>query len=193
MRDDLVPLSEFQSSDLDRHAQTRVAACLELGRLAQNIAAAIREQLEQLTESVGLGETTFRLLWHLHLATKDEKIGIGQSDLASCLDISTAQVSGRVEALRKRGLIEGHRPADDRRKQVWRLTDQGIELVTSLAPTIDAWARQIIDRGRDADKVPLGVLLDRLHADPQDGSLSDSHRSTLPVTLSISMNERGAA
>lgn len=48
-----------------------------------------------------------------------------QSDLVHWLGQSAAQVSGLVERLRQKALLQGRRLADDRRCQCWGLTQEG--------------------------------------------------------------------
>ena len=45
--------------------------------------------------------------------------------LAAALATSAGQVSTLVEQLRRRGLLVGHRPKADRRRQHWRITPAG--------------------------------------------------------------------
>ena len=45
------------------------------------------------------------------------------------IGVSPAQMSGMVERLRARGLVAMHRPAMDRRRQVWRTTAGGQALL----------------------------------------------------------------
>jgi DNA-binding MarR family transcriptional regulator len=64
--------------------------------------------------------------------------GMVQGELAAALGISPAQMSGIVERLRQRGLIEMHRQALDRRRQVWRGTTAARQLLDSLAAALTA-------------------------------------------------------
>ncbi len=57
--------------------------------------------------------------------------------------VSPAHVSGLVEQLRRKGLLEGHRPVTDRRRQLWRLTPDGCKtletLVADCSGRLDEW------------------------------------------------------
>jgi DNA-binding MarR family transcriptional regulator len=55
-------------------------------------------------------------------------------------------MSGTVERLRQRGLIEMHRVPVDRRRQVWRTTEQGQHILASLRPLLVELAQQVESR-----------------------------------------------
>jgi len=82
----------------------------------------VRDRLARLAARCQLSEPEFGVLWACREA---HPAGLCQSELADSLAVSAAQVSGLVERLRRNGLLEGRRPAADRRRQHWRLTSQG--------------------------------------------------------------------
>lgn len=120
---------------------------LDLTALINSTACDLREQVEIRTREAGLNETSFRLLWRVQQAPGSE--GVSQIELARELHISTAQTSSLVEANRKRGLIKGHRPLSDRRRQHWQLTKKGKTLLDSLLPELEPWASQLLDEQGD--------------------------------------------
>ncbi len=85
-------------------------------------------ELTALVEGFGLKEAEFRLLWALF--SGDTRFH--QAELAESLGCSPAQVSGLVERQRLRGLIVGQAASGDRRRQIWRITPQGCELLEKV-------------------------------------------------------------
>jgi DNA-binding MarR family transcriptional regulator len=113
------------------------ANCLKLLEDLSRLTRTLRATLAQVAQSNGLTDTEIQLLFRCASSTE----GIAQRQLADALAISTAQVSGLVESLRSRGLLAGHRPAEDRRRQVWKLTAHGHqvfgELMSTLGPGLE--------------------------------------------------------
>ena len=85
-----------------------------------------------------VGETEFRLLWLLQdgAGQSPEFPHVDQSCLAQQLAVSPAQVSGLVERLQSRGLLEHQSCDDDRRRQLWRLTAAGRELIAGVVAAL---------------------------------------------------------
>jgi len=95
------------------------------GDLAERIvvcARLLRDDLGQRAGRWDLSEPEFSVLW---ICRETPPEGIGQNELADSLAISASAVSGLVERLRRRGLLEGRRGQSDRRRQLWRLTPAG--------------------------------------------------------------------
>lgn len=114
------------------------ATCLELLDQLNQLTRSLRACLADAGKSHSLTGTEVQLLYRC-ASTPD---GIAQRELAAALAISPAQVSGLVERLRSRALIVGHRPAEDRRRQVWKLTGRGgevfQEVMAGVAPGLAA-------------------------------------------------------
>jgi DNA-binding MarR family transcriptional regulator len=99
----------------------------------------LRAELDACMDACALNPSQFSLLW----ACYAERAGVGQRELAGLLAVSPAHVSGLVEQLRRRRLLAGHRPSADRRRQLWRLTARGQDVVESVLAQLDGWARQL--------------------------------------------------
>jgi len=88
----------------------------------------------------GLGDGDFWVLWLCSLAAPN---GFVQHELAASAGVSPAQMSGLVERLRQRGLLAGCRGDRDRRRQYWRLTPAGEDLLreiqTEIAGEFETW------------------------------------------------------
>jgi DNA-binding MarR family transcriptional regulator len=96
-------------------------------------------ELGALVRPVGLVEAEFRLLWALAMPAGGEAaVHLGQSGLADELAVSPAQVSGLVERLRSRGLIESSLVGGDRRRQAWRLTKTGEQVIARVLSVVAA-------------------------------------------------------
>lgn len=111
------------------HLVERLAVCSRL----------LRAGLDARMAACDLNPSQFSILWVCDHAES----GAGQSQLADLLAVSPAHVSGLVEQLRRRRLLAGHRPPSDRRRQLWRLTPQGRQLVESVLAAIRTWAVQV--------------------------------------------------
>jgi DNA-binding MarR family transcriptional regulator len=91
-------------------------------------------ELVDLVEGFGLKEAEFRLLWAL--LTGDTQRD--QTQLANLLGCSPAQVSSLVERQRLQGNILGRTAPGDRRRQTWRITPQGRELLEKVVQSKSA-------------------------------------------------------
>lgn len=97
----------------------RIASCGQL----------FRNSIASCAQRASITEPQFALLW---ICARIET-GVSQTDLAAGLALSAAHVSGLVEQLSRRRLIIGRRAPSDRRRQLWRLTDEGREVVERVA------------------------------------------------------------
>jgi DNA-binding MarR family transcriptional regulator len=88
---------------------------------------AMRDQLRRCLAPRQVGEQEFMVLWVCRAAP-----GLVQKALARQLGVSPAQVSSLVEGLRRQGLLDGRRPAGDRRRQEWHLTQAGHTLLDAV-------------------------------------------------------------
>jgi DNA-binding MarR family transcriptional regulator len=141
--------------------------------------------LDQLAESTGLTDCELLAIW---LCLQSES-GLVQGELAAAVGVSPAQMSGLVERLRQRGLIEMHRQTLDRRRQVWRGTPAARQVLDSLtaplahlAAGIDAGvttgdqqaARQICERLASAVEAwpedAISSMRSNVTTGPTDGS-----------------------
>jgi DNA-binding MarR family transcriptional regulator len=108
------------------HLVERVGVCSRL----------LRAALDHQMAACNLNPSQFSVLWACHR----QREGVGQSELAEALAVSPAHVSGLVEQLRRRKFLAGHRPAADRRRQLWRLTLGGAACVESVQESLRLWA-----------------------------------------------------
>ena len=127
---------------------------LALVHRASCAARQLRRRLAALAEIAGLSDNEVLVLWLAAGAIE----GLVQGDLAAAIGISPAQMSGTVERLRKRGLIAMERSPLDRRRQVWRNTAAGRELLESLQPGLFAIA-ELLDAHVSPDAQNTALIL----------------------------------
>jgi DNA-binding MarR family transcriptional regulator len=91
------------------------------------------------TAHAGVNETEFRLLWLLIQKSQSQNAdrrACDQAELAHELAVSPAQVSGVIERLRQRELVERVLGVGDRRRQLWRLAPSGEQLVRAVVASV---------------------------------------------------------
>ena len=86
----------------------------------------LRRILADIAASCELSDSELLVVWLCQAA------GRVQVELASAVGVSPAQMSGIVERLRRRGLVAMHRPAGDRRRQVWKTAAAGQVLLSQV-------------------------------------------------------------
>ena len=97
-------------------------------------------QIAAMVRHVGLSETEFRLLRKLHRYPapryrsglshpSKNRPALDQTSLRTELGLSAAQISMLVERMRIRGWIAREIAPEDRRRQWWRLTEEGRALL----------------------------------------------------------------
>lgn len=143
---------------------------LEATALASNIfrvATAMRRRLEQaaLRES-GLSWTAFKVLWVLWIWGERETRFI-----AIEADITKGTLTGVVDTLQRRGLVERRRHDGDKRLVSVGLSDEGTDLIERTFPIFNAEERAIANLLHPADQHALVRGLRRLV-----NTLEEGHR-----------------
>lgn len=111
----------------DRHtAATSAFTCYQTLRLLER---AFHQRLSACLEDFELDVFDSLLLVQCQFGDDSTT---SQRDLAALQSSSAAKISGRLEALRGRGILEARRPSSDRRRQCWRATPRGQDLVREL-------------------------------------------------------------
>ncbi len=104
------------------------------------LAASGRLVSEELTVCLAahrLGEAHLALLWACH---EHPSAMSSQTQLALRAHLSPAHVSGQLEQLRSAGYVAGQRDALDRRRQCWKLTPAGRQMIERLAIELEPQA-----------------------------------------------------
>jgi DNA-binding MarR family transcriptional regulator len=131
----------------------------------------------------GMSELHLIVLWQ---CARSEPDGINQRALAESLTVSHAQVSALVEQMRGNELIAAHRPPHDRRRQNWRLTQNGRAMLKSFASDLRTWSESLSDAISQRD---IRDLISRLQQVIK-ASAGASPRDEAPLAPRI---KRGAA
>jgi DNA-binding MarR family transcriptional regulator len=145
----------------------------------------LRRRLADLAARVGLTEHELLAVWLCLTA------GRAQSELATMLGISPAQMSGLVERLRGRGFIELQRPAQDRRRHIWRTSACGREVLAGTVPGLQELSRELVGQLSEEERRALLALSQRLAG--QGGASSAPAASQSPVAISVSCPSPHAA
>ncbi len=132
------------------------ASLLVLIHRVSSAGRALRRLLAEHATAVGLNDADVLVVWLC------SPRGMVQGDLATAIGVSPALMSGTVERLRQQGLIEMHRVPVDRRRQVWRTTDQGQHVLSSLRPLLVELAQQVESRLPAAELAQARDLCERL-------------------------------
>jgi DNA-binding MarR family transcriptional regulator len=91
-------------------------------------------------------------LVHLHVLTVLESEGpLPMSKLADALDVSVASVTGIVDRMEQRGLVERRREPEDRRVILVHVTDAGGAVFRDLAVSRRQTIAPLLDRMSDAE------------------------------------------
>lgn len=102
-------------------------------------AAAIRRRVEQtVLAEVRLSWTAFVTLWVLWIWGEMET-----RHLAAEANVTKGTLTGVVDTLSKRGLVERHRSEQDRRLVAVRLTDAGELLIRDVFPRFNAEEQRV--------------------------------------------------
>ena len=104
-------------------------------------AAAIRREMEQtVLIEARLSWTAFVTLWVLWIWGEMET-----RHLAAEANVTKGTLTGVVDTLEKRGLVERRRGEGDRRLVTVRLTEDGQQLITEVFPRFNAQERRVAD------------------------------------------------
>lgn len=123
------------------------------------VARAARRQLAVQVAGSELSEQEFLVLW---LCGDDAALTHrGQGELAEVVGVSPAQMSGLVDRLRKRDLLQFERLGRDRRRQVWQLTPAGQTLLADVCRQLATAGAQLTGNLLDAEQQQLLSLLER--------------------------------
>ena len=155
-----MPQSVSNALPIASSSNLAAAGWLHLAGKLNRCSRLLGERIAQEAERQGISEPQFALLWSC-LASPAE--GVSQSELADVLLVSPAHVSGLVEQLRRRGLLEGRRSTKDRRKQIWQLTPQGRATMEALVSTLTSWTIHLESQLERQVVGQLSALLAQLH------------------------------
>ncbi|OHB67521.1 MAG: hypothetical protein A2V70_15545 [Planctomycetes bacterium RBG_13_63_9] len=153
----------------DRPTSGPAARWIELAGRISVCDRLFRRELDEQAARWQLSASELATLCTCHDTTTN---ALAQTEIVAILAASPAQVSGLVDRLRRRGVLQGRRAADDRRRQLWHLTPLGQEMLRDVLANLDDWARPLEDELGVEQSGALTWLLDRLvrvlHGHPCD-------------------------
>jgi DNA-binding MarR family transcriptional regulator len=141
---------------------------LRLAHWTSTASRHLKRRIGELTATLDLSDTELIVVW---LCGGGGRV---QIDLASATGISPAQMSGLVERLRSRGLVAMHRQVRDRRRQIWRATPAGQDLLVSAAQYLSNLAVSLAEHLTEEEQLLAQSLCQRLAEAAADGSRSTS-------------------
>ena len=134
----------------------------------------LRTWLDERLRPWDLRDTEFWVLW---LCSRFAPSGVVQHELAAAAGVSEAQMSGVVERLRQNGLLIGCRSEPDRRRQYWRLTAAGNELLARIRAVLGEWPT---DPETAFSRQDQGTLLELVQKLTHDLAGAGAQRRRLP-------------
>ena len=154
-----LPVSSVLVSHIAHESTSPIDRWIALAEQIAICGRMLRSRLTERANSAGLREVEFSILWACEYGPAS---GIAQSELAAGLAVSPAHVSGLVEQLRRKGLLEARRAPADRRRQLWRLTPSGKATLESALNDRTNQAGRFDDQLSPADLQTLSGLLDQV-------------------------------
>jgi DNA-binding MarR family transcriptional regulator len=147
-------------------------------RLVLHISTVARAARRQLAEQVAgseLSEQEFLVLW---LCGDDAALTHrGQGELAEVVGVSPAQMSGLVDRLRRRNLLQFERLGRDRRRQVWQLTAEGQTLLAEICCHLATASAQLSGNLLETEQQQLLSLLERWLPTGDHSEATTDHRT----------------
>jgi MarR family 2-MHQ and catechol resistance regulon transcriptional repressor len=134
----------------------------------------IYAHLSRKIEAHGLSLGAFNVLMVL---SRSEDESYPMHELGELLLVSRANVTGLVDCLAQRGLVERSQHERDRRVRLVRLTRDGEKLLESMLPAHYARVREMLKGVSNKDKAILSELLMKLRHNTQR-SLSAKHKNS---------------
>jgi DNA-binding MarR family transcriptional regulator len=104
----------------------------------------------------GLSLSAFNVL--LILSRSDDK-GSHFHQLSELLVVSKSNITGLIDCLEKRGLVERVEGSPDRRRRIARITEAGEKLLEAILPDHYAMVREMLGGISDEEKATLNELL----------------------------------
>ena len=121
-------------------------------------AAAVRRRAEgEVLAPYGLSFGAFTILWVLWIWEDMET-----AQLAQECNLAKGTLTGMLNTLEKRGLVERHRVETDMRRMMVGLTPTGAEIIADLFPKFNAFEGEMSAGLTDTEKAQLADLLRRV-------------------------------
>jgi DNA-binding MarR family transcriptional regulator len=129
----MIPSTTGSTPSASAQAGLRGAQWVELICEISKYQQLVRNLLSERAGRWNLTDTEFLVLWLCRRAGPE---GIAQHELATTVGISAAGMSGLVEKLRCRNLLDSRRSPRDRRRQLWQPTPSGAQILDDVCATL---------------------------------------------------------
>lgn len=123
----------------------------------------------------GLVLSQFNILSVLHRATRPLTMG----ELGQAVSVRPAKLTGVVDALVRRGLVERSLNAEDRRSVLVRCSEAGEELLHRILPDHWSYLESLMSELTSRERRQLTTLLDRLQASIKAGATARAAGASL--------------
>jgi DNA-binding MarR family transcriptional regulator len=183
------PSSPFQP-ERPKSASRRASRLVRLTQATNLCGRGLRRALHGQTRELGLSDADLLALWACACGAER---GVAQNQLVEEIGLSAAQTSGLLDRLKQRGLVASRRPAQDRRRQFWRLEPPGRELLADALARIGALAERVLNPLSHDEQESLERLLDLVgHStqEPAAPEASQRHPGPDPELPGRSTNQR---
>jgi MarR family 2-MHQ and catechol resistance regulon transcriptional repressor len=124
----------------------------------------LRTRLARAVEAQGLSPAAFNVLMIL---SRNEGRGCPMHELGEVLLVSRANVTGLVDCLERKKLVERVADPADRRVRLVCITKPGQQLLEKLAPDHYASVREMLKEVKNSEKATLNALLTKLRRSVQ--------------------------
>jgi DNA-binding MarR family transcriptional regulator len=108
-------------------------------------------------ESMGIGSTMYTMLRHLH-----EDGPMPMAEIAGLLMVTPGWITGLVDSLEERGLVERIRNKEDRRIIDIRITDAGTSLYKKASEVHMAFIKECLEQLDDSEALLLLENMEKL-------------------------------
>jgi MarR family 2-MHQ and catechol resistance regulon transcriptional repressor len=124
----------------------------------------LQTRLARAVEEQGLSPAAFNVLMIL---SRNEGRGCPMHELGEVLLVSRANVTGLVDCLERKNLVERVADPADRRVRLVSITEAGQKLLEKLAPGHYASVREMLKEIKNSEKATLNALLTKLRRSVQ--------------------------
>jgi DNA-binding MarR family transcriptional regulator len=114
--------------------------------------------IELMLEPMGLGLSAWYPLAVLHV-----KDGMSQRELGVRLNLKDAAIGKAIDALEKAGIVERRKDADDRRKALVCLTEEGQKAGRKIAKLRKQFRTVVVDGLSPSEQALLKGMLERVY------------------------------
>ncbi|HEX4297123.1 MAG TPA: MarR family transcriptional regulator [Devosia sp.] len=128
-----------------------------IGYLVHDVARLFRRRFEDEARTHGVTLPQWRALGEI-----SQNEGISQVSLAGCIDTDPMTLSGILDRLEKRGLIERYTDPNDSRAKLARMTEAGDELVSTARNVGRAMYENALDGLSQPERARIAAGLTRI-------------------------------